>query len=70
MESLEEVMKRYKLSKEEHDKLQENIFRLYFFDKNPVKNPRAIISEATSIQPRLFPILTDALTTLSFPKNT
>jgi UDP-N-acetylglucosamine kinase len=46
MESLEEVMKKYKLTDEEHNKRSEEIQQIILHDKFPVKNPKAIINIA------------------------
>lgn len=46
MKSLEEVMKEYKLSDEEHDRIQQEIIRLSLYGKNPVEHPKAIINIA------------------------
>lgn len=46
MKSLEEVMKEYKLTEEEHDRIQQEIIRLMLYGKNPVKRPKAIIDIA------------------------
>lgn len=46
MEDLEEIKKRYKLTKEEHDEIQQAILRIWFDDKFPVENPKAIIDIA------------------------
>ena len=46
MEELEEIKKRYKLTNEEHDEIQQAILRIWFDDKFPVENPKAIIDIA------------------------
>lgn len=46
MEELEEIKKRYKLTNEEHDEIQQAILRIWFYDKFPVENPKAIIDIA------------------------
>lgn len=46
MEELEEIKKRYKLTDEEHDEIQQAILRIWFDDKFPVENPKAIIDIA------------------------
>lgn len=46
MESLEDIKKMYKLSEDEHDKIQQYILRIYFDNKAPVANPKAIIDIA------------------------
>lgn len=46
MESLEKVMEKYKLSQEEHDRIGEEIKRIFLYDKNPVNKPKAIINIA------------------------
>lgn len=46
MESLEEIMKKYKLSVQEHNRIQEDIIRLMLYRKNPVEHPKAIINIA------------------------
>ena len=46
MEELEEKKKRYKLTNEEHDEIQQAILRIWFDDKFPVENPKAIIDIA------------------------
>ena len=38
MEELEEIKKRYKLTNEEHDEIQQAILRIWFDDKFPVEN--------------------------------
>lgn len=45
-EDLETVKKKYKLSEEEHKEVEEQIKRIYLFDKYPVENPKAIIDIA------------------------
>ena len=46
MEDLETVMKRYKLSDEQHNRIGQEIIRLMLYDKHPVKKPKAIIDIA------------------------
>lgn len=46
MESLEEIIAKYKLSEEEHTRIGEKIKNIFLFDKYPVKNPKAIINIA------------------------
>lgn len=46
MEELEEIKKRYKLTNEEHDEIQQAILRIWFDDKFPVEKPKAIIDIA------------------------
>lgn len=46
MEDLETVMKKYKLSEEEHNRIGQEIIRLMLYDKYPVENPKAIIDIA------------------------
>lgn len=46
METLEEVMKKYKLSEEEHNRIGDEIKKIFLFDKYPVENPKAIIDIA------------------------
>jgi len=46
MESLEEVMEKYKLPKKKHDEIGEEIKKINLYDKYPVKNPQAIIDIA------------------------
>lgn len=45
-ESLEEVMKKYKLSEEEHMQIGERIKEIYLFNRHPVDNPTAIVDIA------------------------
>lgn len=46
MEDLETVKKMYKLSEEEHLRIEQEIKKIMLFDKYPVQNPRAIIDIA------------------------
>lgn len=46
MENEEDILKKYNLSKEEHDKIGKQIIELMLKDKYPVKNPKAIINIA------------------------
>ena len=46
MKSLEEVMQEYKLTDEEHDRIQQDIIRLMLYGKNPVEHPKAVIDIA------------------------
>lgn len=43
MESLEEVIKKYKLPQKKHDEIGEEIKKIILYDKYPVKDPKAII---------------------------
>ena len=44
--TLEQVMKEFKLTDEEHDEIQRRIFNKYLYNKHPVKNPQAIVDIA------------------------
>lgn len=44
--NLEDIMKKYKLSEEEHNNIGEEIEQIMLFNKYPVKNPTAIINIA------------------------
>lgn len=44
--NLEDIMKKYKLSEEEHNKIGKEIEQIMLFNKFPVKNPTAIINIA------------------------
>ena len=46
METLEEVMAKYKLTKEDHDRIGQEIISIVLHDKYPVENPQAIIDIA------------------------
>lgn len=46
MEDLETVKKKYKLSEEEHLRIEQEIKKIMLFDKYPVQNPKAIIDIA------------------------
>lgn len=46
MEDLETVKAKYKLTKEEHDRIGEEIKKIMLYSKYPVKNPKAIIDIA------------------------
>ena len=45
-ETLEEVLVKYKLSDEEHDRIGQEIINIFMHDKFPVKNPKIIIDIA------------------------
>ena len=46
MKDLETVKKEYKLSEEEHEKIQKQIISVMLYDKHPVEHPKAIIDIA------------------------
>lgn len=45
-ETFENILKKYKLSEEEHNKIGKEIINIYLHDKFPVKNPKIIIDIA------------------------
>lgn len=46
MEDIEEIMKKYKLSESEHNRIEKEIKRIMLYNKFPVEHPKAIIDIA------------------------